>query len=82
MEIISVVSMNGPLRSGAQPEANMWWAHTVTLRPTMAMMDSTAIRKLYNGFRANTAVSSISAVTAGMRMTYTSGWPISQKRFW
>jgi hypothetical protein len=30
------------LRSGAQPEANMWCAHTIMLSPTMPASASTA----------------------------------------
>ena len=44
IEISSVVSMNGPLRSGAQPEAYMWCAHTMMLSPTMPTIASTAPR--------------------------------------
>src|SRR5450759_364414 len=68
-EIISVVSMKAPLRFGAQPEAYMWCAHTMTLSTEMPTMPSTAVLKLNSGLRENTAVSSIRAATAGIKIT-------------
>ena len=64
-----MVSMKAPLRLGAQPEAYMWWAQTMTLSTEMPTMPSTAVLKLNNGLRENTAVSSIRAAMAGIKIT-------------
>ncbi|RPK52301.1 hypothetical protein EES39_02015 [Streptomyces sp. ADI92-24] len=58
----------------------MWWAHTVTDRPAMAIV--APIRPMYPniGFRLNTGITSETIPKKGKAMMYTSGWPKNQKR--
>ena len=44
MEMSSVVTMKGPPRVGAQPEVNMWCAHTSAESPQSATIAPTAVR--------------------------------------
>ena len=41
MEMISVVTMNGPASAGAQPVVNMWCAQTMMERAEMATNPAT-----------------------------------------
>ena len=72
--------MNEKNGSIIAPVTYMWWAHTVTDRPAMAIVAVT--RPLYPkiGLRENTGIISEVTPKNGRASTYTSGCPKNQKR--
>src|SRR3954447_16463370 len=71
--ISSVVTIIGTRNHDAMPETNMWCAHTLNPRTTIAISDSAINRYPNTGLRENTAMTSLMIPNPGSIMMYTAG---------
>jgi len=74
------IVMSAKNGSATWPVTYMWWAHTETDSPEMAIVAKTRLRYPNTGLPENTGMTSVMTPKKGSAMMYTSGWPKNQNR--